>query len=46
VQVIGMAAEPRFEALPAGRGPVEADLVDDHARMFKTVGTACPISAA
>jgi hypothetical protein len=37
VQVEGVAAEARDEALQAGLGLVEADLVDVHAQTFKTV---------
>ena len=46
MQVVGVAAEARFEALQAGRRTVEAKLVGVHARMFKTMETPCPISAA
>ena len=46
MQVVGMAAEAPFETLQAGGRSVEADLVEGHARTFKTMGAPCPISGA
>ena len=47
VQVVGMAAEPRTEALQAGIRLLEADLVGRaHAQTFKTVAPSCMIWGA
>ena len=45
VQVVGMAAEPRRQALQRGLRLVEADLVEAHAQTFKTAFPPCPIWA-
>ncbi len=45
VQIVGMAAEPRRQALQRGLRLVEADLVEAHAQTFKTAFLPCPIWA-
>ena len=43
MQVVGVAAESRGQALQPGLRFVEADLVEAHAQTFKTGALRCPI---